>query len=126
MSVIRDAITHLQEVEQVLAELGPLENATDKASAEYDQAASALTDIKSQLNDAKAGLSLAHVKNLRDYEESIFGKAQQSKDLDAKITDQQFNTFQLKSPLQALLSSAWSASVSLSSLSTSSVPPPLT
>ena len=89
MTILRDAIDHLTAAEKLLEELGPLEDATDKASAEYAQTATALTEIKGQLNDAKAGLSLAHVKNLRDYEESIFAKAQQSKDLDAKISDQQ-------------------------------------
>ena len=89
MTILRDAIEHLTAAEKLLEDLGPLEDATDKAAAEYDQTSSALIDIKAQLNDAKAGLSLAHVKNLRDYEESIFGKAQQSKDLDAKIADQQ-------------------------------------
>ncbi len=96
MTILRDAIEHLTAAEKLLEELGPLEDATDKAEAEYDQTATALTDIKSQLNDAKAGLSLVHVKNLRDYEESIFGKAQQSKDLDAKIADQQIRLDTLK------------------------------
>lgn len=89
MSAIRDAITHLQEVEQLLVELGPLNEAHDKASARTETVQSALDSLEKELSDARSGLTVAQAKNLRDYEDAIFNRAQQVKDLDAKIMDKQ-------------------------------------
>ena len=89
MTVIRDAINRLTAAEELLAELGPLEDAHDKAAAELTQVEQSLAETKKELDNAKAGLALVHIKNLRDYEETVFAKAQQSKDLDGKIAEQQ-------------------------------------
>jgi phage shock protein A len=89
MSILRDAINTLTAAEEFLNELGPLEDAHDKAAAELTLVESSLAETKKELADAKAGLALVHIKNLRDYEETVFNKAQQSKDLDGKIAEQQ-------------------------------------
>jgi len=89
MTVIRDTIDHLTAAEELLTRLGPLEDAHDKAVEELAQVEQSLVETKKELDNAKAGLALVHIKNLRDYEETVFAKAQQSKDLDAKIADQQ-------------------------------------
>jgi chromosome segregation ATPase len=89
MTVIKDAIDHLTAAEELLDKLGPLEDAHDKAADELAQVEQSLAETKKELTDAKAGLSLAQVKILRDYEETVFDRSQQIKDLDSKIAEQQ-------------------------------------
>lgn len=89
MTVIRDAINTLTAAEELLDELGPLEDAHDKAAKELAEVEQSLADTKSELTNAKAGLSSAHLKILRDYEESVFNSSQQLKDLQGKTAEQQ-------------------------------------
>lgn len=88
MTVIRDAIDKLTQAEQVLAELGPLNDAYDKAEAEFTSITNSVESAKAQLKDASAGLNLAQMKNLRDYEEKVFAQNEQIKANDAKLADQ--------------------------------------
>lgn len=82
--IIDTVIDQLNEVKDLLVQLGPLEDAYNKAKADYDTAKSSLEDIQKELTNAKSGLSLAQMKNLRDYEEAIFNKSQEVKTLETK------------------------------------------
>jgi len=89
MTIIKDAIDHLTAVEDLLIKLGPIEDACEKAAEELEATELALKETKKELADANSGLTKMHLKNLRDYEESIFDKSQQAKVLDAKIATAQ-------------------------------------
>lgn len=83
--IIDDTISHLVAARDHLAKLGKLEEAHAKSSAEFESHKAELSRVQGELENAKSGLSQAQVKNLRDYEEAVFTKSQQVKDLDAKI-----------------------------------------
>ena len=85
MTVIKAAIEHLTAADEILDELGPLKDAHTKAAKELAEVEQSLADTKDELANAKAGLSAAHIKILRDYEESVFNYSQQVKDLENKI-----------------------------------------
>lgn len=87
--IIDDTISHLTGVKELLTQLGPLTEAHAKATAQAEDAKSQLDSIQAELSDAKSGLTRAQLKNVRDYEESIFTKSQQAKALDEKIATAQ-------------------------------------
>ena len=83
--LIDQTISHLQDIRVGIAKIGDLDEALDAKTTEHDDLTAALEGLKKTLSDTKAGLTVAQLKNQRDYEEKIFESRKELEGLDNRL-----------------------------------------
>ena len=99
-------IAELQKLSDSLGMISDLEDRASRAQADLDSVNKTLADAKRDLNDTQMNLTKAHVDAQRRYEQEIYTKQGQLRDLTQRLDARQTEVKQVEDDLTAKRSQA--------------------